>query len=121
VLVSEASVDVFGPKVVRSTAGSLFHLPVVTGLGIEQTIARVRATGLRVLAADGAGPTLLPEVDLGRPHVWVLGNEAWGLDPQVLELCDEVVRVPIYGKAESLNVAMAATVCLYTSAAAQRG
>jgi TrmH family RNA methyltransferase len=121
VLVSDASVDVHGPKVVRSTAGSLFHLPVVTGLPVADTIERLRRAGVRVLAADGAGDTLLPEVDLSEAHAWVMGNEAWGLDARTRELCDEVVRVPIYGKAESLNLAMAATVCLYTSAAAQRG
>jgi TrmH family RNA methyltransferase len=119
VLVSDSSVDVHSPKVVRSTAGSLFHLPVVTGLPIEETLHRLRAAGLRLLAADGVGETLLPQVDLAAPHVWVMGNEAWGLEQSVRDLCDEVVRVPIYGKAESLNLAMAATVCLYASAAAQ--
>jgi TrmH family RNA methyltransferase len=118
VLVSDASVDVHSPKVVRSTAGSLFHLPLVTGLPVEETVASLRAAGIRVLAADGAGAVLLPDVDLEAPHAWVMGNEAWGLAPEVRELCDQVVRVPIYGKAESLNLAMAATVCLYASAAA---
>jgi TrmH family RNA methyltransferase len=121
VLVSDASVDVLSPKVVRSTAGSLFHLPVVTGLPVEGTIGRLREAGIRVLAADGAGTVLLPEVDLAPAHAWVMGNEAWGLEESVRDRCDEVVRVPIHGKAESLNLAMAATVCLYASAAAQRG
>ena len=121
VLVSDASVDVFSPKVVRSTAGSLFHLPVVTGLPVEATIVRLRDAGVRVLAADGAGSVLLPEVDLAPAHAWVMGNEAWGLDEAVRAQCDEVVRVPIYGAAESLNLAMAATICVYASAAAQRG
>lgn len=116
VLVSSGSVDVTSPKVMRSTAGSFFHLPVVTGLGVTQTLAGLRERGIRVLAADGAGRTLLPEADLSAPHAWVMGNEAWGLTPQVRALCDEVVRVPIHGKAESLNLAMAATVCLYASA-----
>jgi TrmH family RNA methyltransferase len=119
VLVSDASVDVHAPKVVRSTAGSLFHLPLVTGLGVAETVARLREAGVRVLAADGAGTRLLPDVDLRPAHAWVMGNEAWGLDPEVRDLCDEVVRVPIYGRAESLNLAMAATVCLYASAGAQ--
>jgi TrmH family RNA methyltransferase len=119
VLVSENSVDVYGPKVVRSTAGSIFHLPVVTGLPVDDTLAALRGHGLRLLAADGAGERMLPEVALDSPHAWVMGNEAWGLEPEVRDACDEVVRVPIYGKAESLNLAMAATVCLYASASAQ--
>lgn len=120
VLVSENSVDVYGPKVVRSTAGSIFHLPVVTGLAIDDALAALRAQGVRLLAADGAGERLLPDVALDSPHAWVMGNEAWGLEPEVREACDEVVRVPIYGRAESLNLAMAATVCLYASAGAVR-
>ena len=120
VLVSEASVDVFSPKVVRSTAGSLFHLPVVTGLDVEATLERLREHGIRSLAADGAGTTLLPDADLTGPHCWVMGNEAWGLPVEVRERCDDVVRVPIHGRAESLNLAMAATVCLYASAGVQR-
>ncbi|HSO64349.1 MAG TPA: RNA methyltransferase [Ornithinibacter sp.] len=116
VLVSEASVDVESPKVVRSTAGSLFHLPVVTGLDVAATLATLSSHGIRTYAADGAGTTLLPDADLSVPHCWVMGNEAWGLDEEVRAACDEVVRVPIHGRAESLNLAMAATVCLYASA-----
>ncbi len=113
-----ASVDVTAPKVVRSTAGSLFHLPVVAGVEVEATLAALRAPRHPQLAADGSGNALLPDVDLSAPHCWVMGNEAWGLPDEVREACDEVVRVPIYGQAESLNLAMAATVCLYASAGA---
>ena len=80
----------------------------------------MRAAGLRVLAADGrAGVTLDdPEVRarLGEPTAWLFGNEAWGLPPELLALADEPVAVPIYGRAESLNLAAAAAVCLYASA-----
>ncbi|MHB8275517.1 MAG: TrmH family RNA methyltransferase [Dermatophilaceae bacterium] len=120
VLVSDSSVDVYNPKVVRSTVGSLFHLPIVTGVPIPELLDRVRGSGLVLLAADGAGQSLLGDMDLAGPHAWVMGNEAWGLGTDVLETCDAVVRVPIYGKAESLNLAMAATVFLYASAGVQR-
>jgi len=120
VVVTSASVDVWSPKVVRATAGSIFHLPVVTGMPVEQVLRELRAAGIAVLAADGAGATTLPDADLHGPHAWVMGNEAWGLPAEVRAACDAVVRVPIHGKAESLNLAMAATVCLYASAAAQR-
>ncbi len=115
VLVSDGSVDVHNPKVVRSTAGSLFHLPVSTGLPVSELVGGCRAAGLRVLAADGTGTSSLRDVDLSVPHAWVMGNEAWGLPTEVLALCDEVVSIPIT-RAESLNLAMAATVCLYASA-----
>jgi TrmH family RNA methyltransferase len=120
VVVSDASVDIYNPKVVRSTAGSLFHLPIVTAVPVPAILEALRSRGVTLLAADGAGDRLLHEVDLRRPHAWVLGNEAWGLEAEVREACDEVVRVPIYGLAESLNLAMAATVCLYASAEARR-
>lgn len=121
VLVSENSVDVLAPKTVRSTAGSLFHLPVVTGLDVDATLEALGAVGMRRLAADGAGTTLLPEADLAGPHCWVMGNEAWGLPEDLRARCDDVVRVPIHGRAESLNLAMAATVCLYASAGVLHG
>ena len=118
VLLGEGSVDVHSAKVVRSTAGSLFHLPVLAGLTLEATIRRLRAHGIRTLAADGAGSVELPEADLRGAHAWVLGNEAWGLPEPVRAECDEVVRVPIRDRVESLNLAMCATVCLYASASA---
>lgn len=132
VVLTAESVDVHNPKVVRSTAGSLFHLPVVTGLPLEQVAADLRAAGVALLAADGAGEHDLDDLldvagsaprgvpDLARPTAWVLGNEAWGLRPDDRALADAVVRVPIHGRAESLNLATAATVCLYASARAQR-
>lgn len=120
VLVSDGSVDVMSPKVVRSTAGSIFHLPVVTGVTTAGTLDALDDAGVRRLAADGVGERTIEEVDLGGPHAWVMGNEAWGLEPETRDICDEVVRVPIHGHAESLNLAMATTICLYASARQQR-
>lgn len=116
VILSAASVDVYNPKVVRSTAGSMWHLPIALGGDVPSLIRACQARGRRVLAADGAGSTVLPEADLSGPHAWLMGNEAWGLDEQIRALADDVVRVPIHGHAESLNLALAATVCMYASA-----
>ncbi len=123
-VLSEASVDPYNGKVVRATAGSLFHVPLVLGAEIAQTVTDLRAAGLRIVAADGAGERDLDEeVDSGAlsaPTAWVFGNEAWGLPAETRALCDAVVRVPIHGRAESLNLATAAAVCLYASARAHR-
>ena len=131
-MLTAESVDVHNPKVVRSTAGSLFHLPVITGADLADAVAALRSAGLTVLAADGAGEHDLDDLldvagnapdgvpDLARPTAWVFGNEAWGLRDEDRALADAVVRVPIRGRAESLNLATAATVCLYASARAQR-
>jgi TrmH family RNA methyltransferase len=121
VVFSEGSVDVYNPKVVRSTTGSLFHLPIVIGISIESAIAAFKAAGLQVFAANGGGESL-PELAssvLSAPTVWVMGNEAWGFEESTLALVDRQVGLPIYGKAESLNLATAASVCLYASAFAQ--
>ncbi|WP_030268649.1 TrmH family RNA methyltransferase [Streptomyces sp. NRRL B-24484] len=124
VVLTDASVDLYNPKAVRASVGSLFHLPFATGVPIEEAVARLRAAGVRVLAADGAGERdldqELDEGTLGAPVAWVFGNEAWGLPEETRALADEVVRVPIHGHAESLNLATAAAVCLYASARAQR-
>jgi TrmH family RNA methyltransferase len=124
VVFSTASVDPYNGKCVRASAGSLFHLPIVTGIGAAEAAAGLRGAGLRILAADGRGQRHLDELagagDLRGPTAWLFGNEAWGLPDDVLALADETVAVPIYGRAESLNLAAAAAVCLYGSAAAQR-
>jgi TrmH family RNA methyltransferase len=138
VVLTDASVDVHNPKTVRATAGSLFHLPVVTGIPLEQALAGLRSAGLWLLAADGAGEIDLDDLaddaedadaadpatgragSLAGPVGWVFGNEAWGLAEEMRALTDAVVRVPVHGRAESLNLATAATVCLYATARAQR-
>ena len=105
------SVDPYNGKCVRSTAGSLFHIPF-TSCAFDE----VPADGLQVLATSGAGERDLREVDLGLPTAWVFGNEAHGLP----DLGLPTVSIPIFGEAESLNLASAAAVCLYASAVAQR-
>jgi RNA methyltransferase, TrmH family len=124
VVFADASVDPYNGKCVRASAGSLFHLPVVAGTRLEETVVTLRDAGLRIVAADGrAGRSLDdPEVQarLAGPTAWMFGNEAWGLPPELVALADEPVAVPIYGRAESLNLAAAAAVCLYASARAQQ-
>lgn len=123
VVLTTASVDPLGGKCVRSSAGSLFHLPVVVGQPVS-VLDDLRAAGLTVLAADGHGD--LDIVDAGergllaRPTAWVVGNEAHGVPPSYLAAADHAVRVPMYGRAESLNVSVAAALCLYASATAAR-
>jgi len=124
VVFADASVDPYNGKCVRASAGSLFHLPVVAGARLEDAVETMRAAGLRIVAADGrAGRSLdEPEVRarLAEPTAWMFGNEAWGLPPELVALADEPIAVPMYGRAESLNLAAAAAVCLYASARAQQ-
>jgi len=123
-LLSGSSVDPYNSKAVRASAGSLFHLPLVTGVALEATVSALRDNGLRVLAADAGGDVDLAVASdrgaLRGPAVWLFGNEARGLSEESRSLADSVVRVPLYGRAESLNLESAAAVCLYASAWAQR-
>ncbi|MFM1957083.1 MAG: hypothetical protein RLZ41_482 [Actinomycetota bacterium] len=121
VIFSANSVDVYNPKVVRSTTGSLFHLPFAVDIEIEDAISALKSAGLQVFAANGGGEQIpdLPAETLAKPTVWVFGNEAWGFEQSTLDLVDQEVAVPIYGAAESLNLATAASICLYASAFAQ--
>lgn len=116
------SVDPFNPKAVRASAGSLFHLRLVIANDTAAVVSQLRAAGLTVLAADGAGSLDLfaDEDALAAPTAWLLGNEAWGLPDDVAALADHTVSIPIFGTAESLNLATAAAVCLYASARAHR-
>jgi len=123
VVLTGRSVDPYNPKVVRSTTGSLFHVPVSVGVTLADAVTRAKALGYTVLAADVSGDDL-PDVRadgmLDGPTAWVFGNEARGLTAEDLALVDRAVKVPIYGRAESMNLATAASVCLYESAFAQR-
>ncbi|MGK0715507.1 TrmH family RNA methyltransferase [Leucobacter sp. W1153] len=114
-------IDPWHPKVVRSTTGSLFHLPVATAATLADAVDAARTAGLSVLAADVRGDDLMSaDAALTGPVAWVFGNEARGLSDAERDLTDRSLRLPIFGKAESLNLATAASVCLYTTAFAQR-
>ena len=119
VVLTDASVDPYNPKCVRSTTGSIFHLPVISGPTLAQTLDVLRGHGATVLAADGTGEQRLdglPAEVTGGPVAWVFGNEAWGLPEADAALADHRVAIPMPGRAESLNLAMAATICLYVTA-----
>lgn len=124
VIFADSSVDPYNSKCVRSSAGSLFHLPVTAGGALSEVAAALRGAGLRLVAADGSASRRLDDLEssghLALPTAWLFGNEAWGLPGEALALADDAVAVPIYGRAESLNLAAAAAVCLYASARAQR-
>ncbi|GGN89322.1 RNA methyltransferase [Actinoplanes lobatus] len=116
------AVDPYNGKTVRSSAGSLFHVDVVRSP--LSVVDLLQDSGLQVLATSGTGEddvdSLLDGGQLALPTAWLFGSEAHGLPASVLSAADRRVRVPIYGGAESLNLAAAAAVCLYASARAQR-
>jgi RNA methyltransferase, TrmH family len=108
-----SSVDVYNPKTVRASAGSIFHLPLVRGIETSDAIGSLRERGYRTFAMDTRGSENLYALDLTGGVAFVFGNEAHGLPQDVVRLADATVRVPQPGGAESLNLAAAATVCLF--------
>ena len=124
VLVSRDSVDLYNPKAVRASTGSLFHLPLAVEVDLDEAVDLARSAGLAVLGADGSAAETTADLTragaLARPVLWVLGNEAWGLPPERADRLDRLVSLPRYGRAESLNLATAAAVLLYATATAQR-
>jgi TrmH family RNA methyltransferase len=124
VVLAGDAVDPHNGKCVRASAGSLFQLPVATHRDVSEVLEACRAAGLRVLATAASGRLDLTAAatgpELATPAAWLFGSEAHGLPAPVLAAADDTVRVPIFGRAESLNLASAAAVCLYAAAAAAR-
>jgi TrmH family RNA methyltransferase len=119
VVLTGRSVDLYNPKVVRSTTGSLFHLPITVDVELENVVPLVRDAGLQLIAADIKGEDLVLARSAGvldLPTAWLFGNEARGLTDEHLALAEKAISVPIYGDAESMNLATAAAVCIYESA-----
>lgn len=118
-VLTEGSVDPSNGKCVRASAGSIFHLPIATGATLSQAIEQARSVGQTVVVATGDGEDDLGEWMSGRPRdrslCWIVGSEAHGVTDEARAAADARVRIPILGRAESLNVASAAAVCLYAA------
>jgi TrmH family RNA methyltransferase len=121
VVFGAGSADPYGGKAVRASAGSLFHVDVVRGAPLAPLITGLRGVGVTVLAADGGGEVALDTMttELAGPVMWLFGNEARGVPPELAALATARVRIPMRGRAESLNLAAAAAICLYTTQLAQ--
>jgi TrmH family RNA methyltransferase len=120
VVFCEGSVDLFNPKTVRASAGSLFHVPVVAGGNPVEVLQEIGSWGVRRLATVAVGGQSYTDVDLRRPVAFVLGNEAHGLPVEVEHEVDETVTIPMVGRTESLNVGMAAAVLCFETARQRR-
>jgi TrmH family RNA methyltransferase len=121
VVFGAGSADPYGGKAVRSSAGSIFHVDVVRGAPLASLIPQLQGAGVTVLAADGGGEATLDRLttELSGPVLWLFGNEARGVPEDLAGLADARVRIPMRGRAESLNLAAAAAICLYATQLAQ--
>ena len=120
VICCQGSVDVYNPKTVRASAGSLFHVPVVAGGEPTTVLGEIGKWGLRRLASVARDGGDHATTDLRGPVAFVLGNEAAGLEGDVLSACDASVSIPMTGRSESLNVGMAAAVLCFEAARQRR-
>lgn len=122
VVLTGDAVDPWNPKAVRASTGSVCHLPLVVGVSTEQVVAACRGASQWVVGLDASGTQDVAVLGDGdRPVAILLGNEAHGLDPGVLELVDARLAVPTYGRAESLNLAAAAAITIYAAARGRHG
>jgi TrmH family RNA methyltransferase len=115
-------VDIYNQKVARSTAGSILNIPIVLDQDLGEAISMLKEAGLQVFSTAASGRSIaeLDKAVVAKPTAWIFGNEAHGVSGQVALLADDSVSLPIYGSAESLNLATAASVCLYFTAVAQQ-
>lgn len=121
VVLSGDSVDPHNGKCVRACAGSLFHVPLARERDTDSVLTDLRTAGITILATTARGEVDLDDADeiLRHPVAWLFGNEAHGLPPSVAAQADHRIRIPIHGRAESLNLAAAAAICLYASSRVQ--
>jgi TrmH family RNA methyltransferase len=113
-------VDVYNPKVVRASAGALFHVPVAREVAVPWILTELGARNIRRVAADPTATATYDEVDMRGPSALVFGNEAWGLPGEAVAAVDERASIPMSASAESLNVGIAAAVFLFEAVRQRR-
>ncbi|NMA64848.1 MAG: RNA methyltransferase, partial [Clostridiaceae bacterium] len=115
VIFSKDSVDPYNSKVIRSTMGSLFHIPVIISKDIYSTLEKMKDYGLTIIAAHPREAELCYEADISQNIAIVIGNEGSGLSEKILNIADKKIMTPMKGSAESLNASVAASILLYES------
>lgn len=113
VIISSDSVDLFNPKVVRSTMGSIFRLPFILTKNLTYTIKELKQMGLHFYAAHLKAEQSFQTVSYEKKSAVLIGNEARGLTDEITALCDSYIKIPMKGKVESLNASIAAALIMY--------
>lgn len=113
VILLKGTADIYNPKACRATMGSIFHIPVLQGLSADEALHYLTRCGIKTVAGDPRGEKILYEIDLTVPCALVVGNEGEGVGAGLLERVDERVRIPMPGRAESLNAAVSSAILLY--------
>lgn len=111
-VLSEGCADAYSPKVLRAGMGAHFLLDICEHINLAQWLPSYRSRKLAT-ALGSTRPASLYRLNLSAENAWLFGNEGSGIAPELLDLCDAAVHIPMQGQTESLNIAMAATVCLF--------
>lgn len=120
VVMSKDTVDLFSPKVVRSTMGSLYRMPYFVTEDLQKTIEDLKKSGITFFAAHLQGKKCYDECDYSKPSAFLIGNEGNGLTDEIAALADEKILIPMHGKLESLNAAVAASILSYEAERVRR-
>lgn len=113
VIMNKGTVDIYNPKVVRSTMGAIFRVPFFYADDIFETVRKMKSVGVKVYAAHLNGNKYYSEPDYKNPSAFLIGNEGNGLTEELTVAADELIKIPMCGKVESLNAANAATILMY--------
>ena len=113
VIMGKGTVDIFNPKVVRSTMGSIFRLPFAYVEDLKETIQKLKTQGISFYATHLKGKKSYKDIKYSDSSAILVGNEARGLSDEVADLADTYVLIPMQGKVESLNAAVAAALMMY--------
>lgn len=113
VIMTKGSVDLYSPKVLRSTMGSVFHMPVFQGIDINEAIGMLKESGYKIIASHLDGRNNYFDEDLTDRCAIIVGNEANGISKETAGMADRLVKIPMPGRAESLNASIAASIMIY--------
>lgn len=120
IIISKESVDIYNPKVIRSTMGSIYRVPFVYVEDLKEAIAKVKAHGIFTYAAHLDGKNSYDKEDYTRKTAFLIGNEGNGLRKEIADLADTWIRIPMQGQVESLNAAIATSVLMFETARQRR-
>lgn len=120
VVMSSHTVDVYNPKTIRATMGSIYRVPVVYEENLDMTIQAMKRKGIRIYAAHLKGENAYDKEDYQQATAFLIGNEGKGLSRPIADLADSYVKIPMLGQVESLNAAIAATLFIYEAARQRR-
>ena len=120
IIISKESVDIYNPKVIRSTMGSIYSVPFVYVEDLKEAIAKVKAHGIFTYAAHLDGKNSYDKEDYTKKTAFLIGNEGNGLRKEIADLADTWIRIPMQGQVESLNAAIATSVLMFETARQRR-